>query len=329
MPLGDIIAIAQAAREIITIVDQTFAFSGECQELKQKCEVVKKILEGSETVEDYPELKNAVERALAYLQECRKRRFVRNPFFEVVFHPRIEKYTRTIESWITIIILSVDIHIQTELKKNTELSKEVHDDSKEVLATSRRLEEKLDFVVTAERLERLGAEENKYSNLKIRSELWNRVPVITPNEVSISEQPDGHAEFVGSLVTGEAIRFVPLEKDKYDTPRLLVVYGEISRSVGVQRLYGIFKGRYGHYAVMEDVKVDSILKDVLLGTDSKITEPTPLNRLKICLDLATCVAYLHSVHIIVKVLSDSSIYLQSVNGNLIPILANLQHARLV
>ena len=330
--VGDAIALVQATRDIIAIVDAAFAFSGECKELKTKCQIVEKLLTSNASLaadETSKPLQNTLQKALSYLKECKRKRIMRNPLFEVLFHPRIETYTRKLDEWIVIAILSADVRIEMTLQRAASEIQEVHDVSKVGLSIGKRVEEKLDFVITAERLGRLGTEEHKYLNPKIRSALWDRVTVITLNEVEALNEPNAHAEFTGSLKTGEAIRFVPLEKGKSDTPRLLVVYGELSRSVGIQRLFGRFEGRYGDYAVLEDVNVYSVLNTVLSTCDPKAKESSRLSQLKLCLDLTICIAYLHSVNIVVKVISDSSVYLRNVNGNVIPVLGNLQHARLV
>jgi hypothetical protein len=41
------------------------------------------------------------------------------------------------------------------------------------------------------------------------------------------------------------------------------------------------------------------------------------------------VAYLHSVKIVVKVISESSFYIREVDGNFVPVLTHLEHARKV
>jgi hypothetical protein len=81
---------------------------------------------------------------------------------------------------------------------------------------------------------------------------------------------------------------------------------------------------------MEDLEGPNSLFVCLQDAFSdKIAELTRTRRLRLCYEIALSVAYLHSVSIVVKVISTKSIYLREVNGDLIPVLTNLEYARQV
>lgn len=64
-------------------------------------------------------------------------------------------------------------------------------------------------------------------------------------------------------------------------------------------------------------------------SNNLISQASYLQRLRLCYEIALAVAYLHSVHIVVKVLSEESIFIKQVKGELIPALSDLEYARLV
>lgn len=165
-----------------------------------------------------------------------------------------------------------------------------------------------------------------------RDKLIAKLPEITESDISTmpNERPP-KTRFVGKLGDGEHVVFEPLAWKRAETPRLLSIYTEISRDVNIQRLFGVFHDSLSKtsYAVMEDLDEASfvLLKDAL--SNNLISQASYLQRLRLCYEIALAVAYLHSVHIVVKVLSEKSIFIKQVKGELIPALSQLEYARLV
>ena len=109
--------------------------------------------------------------------------------------------------------------------------------------------------------------------------------------------------------------------------RHVEVYKRISVGALVQSFYGICERNGKKYAVMEDLRNQPTLavaiKSNLLPNDS----PT---RTRIAYDLANTLAYLHSVGIIIKSMSDDNVVLRKLDGgNFQPCLTNLETARMV
>jgi len=137
--------------------------------------------------------------------------------------------------------------------------------------------------------------------------------------------------FYGSLRSGDNVVFVPVAWTRWETHQLLLIYAELSRTVNIQKLYGVFHDESTHYAVMEDLDSEDspfvLLKDAL--SNGNLAQGSRIQRLRLCYELALTVAYLHSVNIVVKVISESSFFIREVNGELNPVLTHLEHARLV
>jgi hypothetical protein len=128
--------------------------------------------------------------------------------------------------------------------------------------------------------------------------------------------------------TGDKVKLIKMSLKSWDAPKLVQIYATLSGSVSIQRLFGILHvSANSSYAVMEDLEEPPFLP---LTQSFKLLADTPfIQRLRICYDLALTVAVLHETKRVIKVLSDSSIYLRDDNGQLTPVLANLADSRLV
>lgn len=107
------LSIFKALVSVVSTIDEAVHFSKECQSLRVSCEVIQLILEKHKSLLDdsrtIQELQKSIESCQFYLQECRKRRFVRNPAFEVTFHRRIQKYKSGFDDWIVKAMFSVQV----------------------------------------------------------------------------------------------------------------------------------------------------------------------------------------------------------------------------
>ena len=115
--------------------------------------------------------------------------------------------------------------------------------------------------------------------------------------------------------------------------RHVEIYQLISTRELVEVFYGIAELGGKRYAVMEDLRDDPTLTAAII--DSKeLNRDGPLSRLRLAYEVASAVAYLHSVDIVVKNISDVNIVLKrlrlEVGGRRFrPCLTNLEDARTV
>jgi serine/threonine protein kinase len=161
----------------------------------------------------------------------------------------------------------------------------------------------------------------------------NRTPAVKVDFQESDERlkltPDGPG-FSGTF-GGRAIVLANVNEDEMKIGRSgsrhVEVYKRISVGALVQSFYGICERNGKKYAVMEDLRNQPTLavavKSNLLPNDS----PT---RMRIAYDLANTIAYLHSVGIIIKSMSDDTVVLRRLDGGTFqPCLTNLETARVV
>jgi serine/threonine protein kinase len=167
-----------------------------------------------------------------------------------------------------------------------------------------------------------------------RDLLISKLPRVTASDIaSMPEQRLAKSQFRGKLTNGEAVVFEPLAWKREETPRRLSIYAEISRTVNIQRFIGVFHDASSntYYAVMEDLDGDEpsfvLLKDAL--SNQLIANASRIQRLRLSYEIALAVAYLHSLNIVIKVISERSFYVKEVNGEFVPVLTDLEYARLV
>lgn len=167
-------------------------------------------------------------------------------------------------------------------------------------------------------------------SLDQREKFIESIPKVSAEDIHSLGKHDGHMRFRGSLASGAEVIFVPLHlESSWDIPRLLSVYATLSGCVNIQRFYGMFSDASGHYAVMEDVEGEGgpfvSLQKAL--SDNQIAKSSRIHKLRLCYEVALTVAYLHSLEIIVKVISESSIFVRNSDGGLVPVMANLDQTR--
>jgi serine/threonine protein kinase len=157
------------------------------------------------------------------------------------------------------------------------------------------------------------------------------VPKILDVNFRAENRVSGHSEFRATLKSEELVRCIPLKTlYREDTPRLILNYSSLSNSLHVQKFHGVFEDSTGKYAVMEDLEQHEAV--FTFGDVFQREEflSTPLRRkLRLCYEVANTVAYLHSVNLVVKVISDSSIFVRFKNDDFLPVFSNLEFARSV
>ena len=153
---------------------------------------------------------------------------------------------------------------------------------------------------------------------------------------------DGNLELVNQLST-EPPRFsarlnddrvvcIPsLSSNKYHSskvPRQIRVYSKISAMTLVQGFYGIADvgdPDIKHWALMEDL---SPYKSVEQAIQTETLPKSLTERLKIAYELSKTVAYLHSVQILIKSMTDRNVMLRPIErSNFEPVVTNLEEAR--
>lgn len=157
------------------------------------------------------------------------------------------------------------------------------------------------------------------------------VRFISAEEIEVANRLPGHTEFRGVLKSGEKVVCVPLQTMyKEETPRIVSVYASLSNSLHVQKFFGVLKERdKKEFAVMEDLLSQTVhtLKDA--RTQDNFISASQQCKIRLCYEIANTVAFLHSVNLVVKIISDSSIYLRFQDEDILPIFADLESARLV
>lgn len=163
-----------------------------------------------------------------------------------------------------------------------------------------------------------------------RQEFLENIPRVLESEIVLRDQRQGFFDGApASLKGGDKVRLIKMSLKTYDAPKLVQIYATLSGSVSIQRVFGILEFRNGStsYAVVEDLEEPPFLP---LSNAFDRLETTPfIQRLRICYDLALTVASLHKTERVIKVLSDSSIFLREDDGQLIPVLSKLEESRIV
>ena len=322
--IGEISGAVSLASTVATIISESVDFPSECRELAARCKVVQAILESNNFSErdlsGLQELSSRLKKCELYLKSCKERRFVRNPLFEVTFHRRIRKHVTRLDAWVLLTTLSVVVILsQPRITKSCKGRMANQMDDGGVLFAATRVRD-----LTA----------NEEMTSPRRDSLISGLPQVATTDIVFQsdERPAG-TQFRARLATGEAVVLEPLAWKRAETPRLISIYAEIGRVVNIQRFFGVFHAAPSntYYAVMEDLDGDDksfvLLKDAL--SNQLIAKVPLVQRLRLCYEIALAVSYLHSLNIVVKVISEKSFYIKEVDGDFVPILTNLEYARLV
>jgi len=108
--------------------------------------------------------------------------------------------------------------------------------------------------------------------------------------------------------------------------RHLKIYEKITDRTSVHPFYGIAKRANRYWMVMQDLSGSPTIAKFL---SDETVELTYHERVKIAYEISKTIAYLHSVGIVVKTISDDNFVLVRVGDHLQPVLLNLYRARLV
>jgi len=151
----------------------------------------------------------------------------------------------------------------------------------------------------------------------------SRLSVTKENEKLLS------GSLVNSDSTTTAVICEPVKEDLMmhgeKGPRHVLIYAKLSANTLVHPFYGIVQRHHQRWIVMKDLRQCPSLRNAIRG---KEMPQSALERLNVACDVAKTMEYLHSVEVLVKRLSDTTILLSSENGTVIPYLTNLDRARL-
>lgn len=107
--------------------------------------------------------------------------------------------------------------------------------------------------------------------------------------------------------------------------KIIQVYSRISERVQVQGFYGILQKGPNKYAMLEDISSEPTLASAIASS----ALPSISVRLRMAYDIASTMAYLHQVGMLLKCLSDTTVILKMKNGEVQAMITNLESARLV
>lgn len=183
-----------------------------------------------------------------------------------------------------------------------------------------------DFLAVATKSQGLSTE----LSFKEREELLNMIPKVEERDIC-DLGPHEVQEFRRTLNNGEKALFKSITLTKWDIPRALWTYSMVSRTLNVQRFFGIFRDSNGSYAVMEDLLQGEpparLIRDAF--SDDKFAHMNFDRRLRLCYEIAVTVAYLHSLDIIVRVISETNVLVRRLDDEYLPVLTNLEQVRKV
>jgi len=154
---------------------------------------------------------------------------------------------------------------------------------------------------------------------------------LNPDEID-GDRPTRHEVFRG-LHKIRQLRVVcrPLTTlYKTQAPRMVSILASLSSALHVEEFLGLLTTSAGEYAVMEDLEAATdvlSVRDAL--DDDRFASATELNKLRLCYEIVNTVAYLHSLNMVVKVITDSFVFLRFKEDRLWPVFTNLECARSV
>lgn len=142
-------------------------------------------------------------------------------------------------------------------------------------------------------------------------------------------EKDNENLLTGSLAISENIPVVCVPVNENEMrygkgPRHALIYSKLSSNTLVHHYFGISQRFDRLWAVMEDLRS---CKSLAASIQASSFPNDWATRLGIAHDIAKTVAYLHSVNLLVKSLSDTSVLLSLKNDVTIPILNNVEEAR--
>jgi hypothetical protein len=116
----------------------------------------------------------------------------------------------------------------------------------------------------------------------------------------------------------------PIQSSKASKQNL-DIYRDIQEGAYVQRLYGTLSANEKYYAVMEDLTGEMTLGQACAQA---LQQRTLRERAQLCSDLAKTMAWYHKADLLLKSVSDRTVFLKTLpSGKICPVLSNLENLR--
>jgi len=128
---------------------------------------------------------------------------------------------------------------------------------------------------------------------------------------------------------GKSVVFEKILHRSWDRlPRIVSLYRQMGEIALVQKFYSIAEHDGTKFALMEDMSQYTSLAAAI--PNLKLSTLTHLQKLRVAYELAATISALHESGVVIKVISDHSIYLEEQsNGDIRPKIADLKNARAV
>ncbi|KAK3391180.1 kinase-like domain-containing protein [Podospora didyma] len=146
------------------------------------------------------------------------------------------------------------------------------------------------------------------------------------NDTRLKASQDSSGDLSGTL-DGQRVVLYPISSNQRDSrvgPRHVTLYSKLSANTSVHSFYGLADRNGQLYAVMQDLRTAKSLGSCL--ADPQFSDAR--DRLRVAYDVAQTMAYLHSVEILVRSLSDQNVVLTREDREWKPVLTRLDQARL-
>lgn len=133
------------------------------------------------------------------------------------------------------------------------------------------------------------------------------------------------AEPISGSFDGNTIIFMRIGTLYKDLDHITKIYKMIGDIALVQRLFGLVEIDGAHYAVMQDLNGFNNLAEMTATED--FSGFSNMTKLRFLYELAATLSALHSSHLLVKSLSDQTVFIDASHGEPRPLLSNLPAAR--
>lgn len=111
--MSEVVKAIELVIKVGKVLKEAYDFSKECSKLRDHCDALQAFLQQNEKIlRNQPiiaKLQSQLETIQAYLLNCKQRRFLRNPVFEVTFQKKIPKFRQELTDWTIAAILSINV----------------------------------------------------------------------------------------------------------------------------------------------------------------------------------------------------------------------------